>query len=265
MYTPKSHAIYIGDYQYGDVNYALNDYYNKVNIDFLKRLNNYNGSNKETFVNLLKNPRYSFFVYYSNNFTNSENVNGFLYNTNNLRILVYRNSIYTSDVGVDTCIIPTVYDSYVGIDPVDIREMKSYDYFLYYFNASGVLNLYDFASGGSTRSVYIPSCMINYMCDYTYNYLYNNYSLQEIEILMEMDEKLGSVDDTLQQQQEYLEQEPDSNDFSTSDLPTDSGVINPTTTEVDNIFSTIYNVFTGNLEYSKRNITVTIPFTRKEF
>lgn len=39
FYNNKSHAIYTGDYNYGDPNVALQQYYHDCNLDFVRRFN----------------------------------------------------------------------------------------------------------------------------------------------------------------------------------------------------------------------------------
>lgn len=258
LYNPKSEAIFIGDYSYGDPNYALYNSYSNINIDFIKRLDNYSGSNKETFLNAIKNSGNSFYLYYAA-FDGSAMLNGTTYNTQNLRVFIYSNNFYSS-----SSISPSLYDNYVGVSPVDIKNVHAVTYSLYYFNGAGDLILYSDSLTTSSYDVQIPSNFINYIDKYSYDYLFNSYSLEEIEILRDLDEKLSSVDETLQQQQEYLEQEPSSEDFSSSDLPTDSGVINPTENGLNSFFNSFYNGFIAEPNYAQHTIRVPIPFTRQK-
>lgn len=256
MYNPKSQAVYIGDYTYGDPNYAVNDYYRKVNLDFLKRINNYNGDLKTEFLNRIKSNLYSFYIYYGS-YDGTSVLNGVTYNTLNLRICIYRNNFQSANT-----INPSLYSNYCGVSDVDIKDLGLTNYYLYNFDGSGNLTFIRGGTNMTSMSLQMPSTLINFMDDYSYSYFFNNYSLEEIELLYDMNNKLNQANQELQTQTDYLTEDPSSDDFSTSDLPTDSGVTDTTTSGVDNIFTTVYNVFTGDVEVSKRNLNITIPFTR---
>lgn len=265
MYNPKSYGAYLGDDSYYDPYYAIQQKYDSICLDFVRRFDNYrNQVGVADNVNLIINnfKTLDYYIYYQATTDDDygvSSIGGGIYNDTYIRVVFYQ----TSNFGLE--VSPSIYDNYYNISD-DVRSVK-------YTRALGNYRaIFNYTGMGLTlqptvsNSIYfIPQSLFHYNSQIITDYFINNYDLKEIELLYEMRNKLTSVDETLQQQQDYLESYPDSDNFSTSDLPTDSGVTNPTTTSVDNIFTTIYNVFTGNVEYAKRNITVTIPFTRKEF
>ena len=127
MYNPKSSAIYIGDYSYGDPNYAVEQAYKKVSLDFLKRLDSATDNTiKQGLIERLKSNRYCFYVYYGTS-NATDMISGQNYNLANMRVFVYS----ISTIGSSNLISPSSYDDYLGIDPVSILELNCSDY---YFN-----------------------------------------------------------------------------------------------------------------------------------
>lgn len=271
MYNPKSQAIYIGDYNYGDLNYAMRDMYEQINMNLLRRFPKINSASQSAlnqFKSLVSSNAYNVYMFYgttsyngtNGNIANQEMVNGYTYNQHGIYVLLYRPRPQYYTISPD----PQGYDNYGGVY-CDLKLLTTSNYYLFGFGATDVSLLYynipeDTHSGD--YNLYFPSAYFGYLDDYFYNYFFNNYSLEEIELLYDMKNKINQANQELQAQTDYLTEEPSSEDFSTSDLPTDSGVTDPTTSQVDNIFTTVYNVFTGNVEVSKRNINVSIPFTR---
>lgn len=265
MYNPKSNAVYLGDYDYGDPNYAMYSQYDAIIVDTVKRLNNLDSSFdtiKNEILSYLKQNIVSYYVYYGtrNDLDNgrggTEMLNGMNYNRGTIWLVVMSN-----DTAYWSMSPSATYSNYCGISDVDI---KVYDFLNN--NRNRVYRLY----GNSVELYYsnrnftitMPSQLYMFQSEYMNDYLFFDYSADELEVLYDMRSKLNQANQELQTQTDYLTEEPSSEDFDSSDLPTNSGVTDPTTSQVDNIFTTVYNVFTGNVEVSKRNINVSIPFTR---
>lgn len=268
LYNPKSQAVYTGNYDYADPNYAILNSYESICIDFLQRFENVSNKDSQTWRNLKNSITVlmrDIYLYYvpgtsaanpgANDFGLSM-INGAPLNTNRLYILFIPKNNYPFSVS------PSVYDTYLGID-CDIKNLVSQT------NNSVYLYYIDYGSNSQLVSVdislndtfYVPSVLLHYYSDSIYNYFFNNYSLQEIEILHDMNNKLNQANQELQSQTDYMTEEPSSEDFSTSDLPTDSGVTATTDSGLNNIFSSLYNVFTGQPN-NQHNIIINVPFTR---
>lgn len=267
----KSHAYYLGDDSYFDPYEAIQQKYDSICMDFIRRIEFYKNSQYfdssiyDTLVNRFSNLDY--YLYYNATTTDDfgiSSVNSSIYNDYGIRVFFYTDN--NNGISVSS----SIYDNYYGIND-DIRSITvtsttggSRNFFLYgsttFQLSRNSLNLNDI--------YYIPQFLFHYQSRYIYEYFINNTSLEQIELMYEMDSKLASIDDTLQQQQEYLEQEPSSDDFSSDDIPSDSGVTNPTDTGLDTYFSSFYNIMTANPNtldmLDKNHIDVPIPFTRKK-
>lgn len=259
MYTPKSHALYVGNDTYTDSQNNVLNAYRGVTLDFIRRLDIYKKANpNDTNIDLLyaylnaQNFRSCYIYYLSKN--GGAMINSSPLNQSDMYILIYQPN-------ANFPISDSSYSDYLGnFCDIKIAKPVGTQTFIYtVFKLS--MGSFTLVDNVANEVFYIPSILINYYTDDFVNYFYNNYTLEEVEILHEMDDKIGTVTNTVQDTQDYLTEEPSSSDFSSSDLPSDSGVTDTTETGLTNIFSQIYNAFTGTPN-SQNNIIVPIPFTR---
>lgn len=267
MYNPKSSAVYLGDDTYTDPNNNITKAYENVTLDFIRRFDLYkkqfpNASVLTTFNGYLNALNYrSVYIYYKDK-NGAAMLNGAPLKQTTMYVLIYQNN---NNISVSADVL---HDNYLGLE-CDVKKLspvgtQTYIYTVYELSAQNSENSFRLVDNVASEVFYVPSILMNYYSQDFVNYFYNNYTMEEVEILHEMDEKLSNVDETLQQQQEYLEQEPNEEDFSTDDLPTDSGVTATTDSGLNSFFSQIYNVFTGQPNYAQHTIKVPIPFTRKK-
>lgn len=255
LYNPKSQAVYIGNDTYTDSQNNVLNAYNSIVLDFIKRYDNavYAMVNIPTPLQTsLKSNVTSFYFYYGD-LNGLSMINGATYNQNIMYVLVYRND---SNYFTRTA---SVYDDYLG----NYADISKYTFTsgcrIYSFSGNSFTQV---KGASDTFDVYLPNILFNYYTDEFINYFYNNYTLQEVELLHDMNNKLSQVNQELQSQTDYLTEEPSSDDFSKNDLPTDSGVTATTDSGLNSFFTQIYNGFIAAPNYAQHTIKVPIPFTR---
>lgn len=264
MYNPKSNAAYLGDDSYYDPYYAITRQYDSICIDFIKRFDYYRNQlgvadRVQQVINAFNIRDY--YIYYTPNNVNDfglSSINGSPFKDEYIWVV-----FYTSNNN-NLVINPSLYDNYYNIND-NIREVTfdfAFSNGLLAINTIG--NTLNFGNNKVGDTFFIPHSLFHYQNKYIYEYFVNNTSLQEINLMYEMDRKLANIDETLQQQQEYFEQEPSSEDFSTSDLPTNSGVTSPTDNGLNSFFNSFYNGFIAEPNYAQHTIRVPIPFTRQK-
>lgn len=264
LYSPKSQAIYIGNDTYTDGQNNVITAYDGVTMDFIRRFDLYKkkfpNSQALTEINGYLNALNfrNFYIYY-NDKNGIAMLNGAPIQTPRMYLLIYVNNVPVN---------PSLYDDYLG-NQCDIKELAPSStalsaycvYELSNQNSESSLRRVDNVSGDK---FYIPSILINYFSSEFVDYFYNNYTLEEVEILHDMNNKLNQANQELQTQTDYMTEVPSSEDFSTSDLPTDSGVTNPTENGLNSFFNSFYNGFIAEPNYSQHTIRVPIPFTRQK-
>lgn len=196
--SPSSHAIYLGEYEYGDPNYAMYSHYESVVIDLVRKLQNVsdNNTNKQEILSRLKNGALSYYVYYgdfnniSNDLGGTENLNGEYLNKNNLVLVIYANN--------PNLITQTSYpyDNYCGIDYIQCKT--------YTFRPSSVTMIYTFNGNQPplkfweqqdlpTFKISMPSELFMYRSEYLDKYLYDNASAEILEELKQTNEDIAKI------------------------------------------------------------------------
>lgn len=267
MYNKPVHAVYVGNDTYSNAEYNITKAYNSIAMDFLRRYensvkNHTHDELSEIVRTRLSGAVYDYYLFYGsyNNRLGQDMINGMPYDTSYCFILFYPKN----NGGFSVTTSP--YSDYLG-NFCDIMRYTatanrpSDQYFLICLDMQGIYYNYTIFN---TEYFDIPSSLFHNSNEYIYNYFVNNYTLQELEILQEIEDKVASVDNTIQATQDYISSEPDENNFSSSDLPNDSGVTPSTNQGLDNYFTSIYNQLT-RAPSSLYNITVYMPFTDKSF
>lgn len=253
MWPSNSHAVYSGDYSYSDANYAIYKYYDSVCIDFLRRIDKASDNYKNALLSYFNDSNFDCYIYYgtANDYSGLTLVNGGVFQTTNMYVLFYQSNLGGFTYGF------TQYDDYVGVftDIISLTATSAQSYRLRLLSTSGTVTNVSYSIGDI---FYLPDVLLHYQNSYIYEYFINNKSLEEIELLYEMNSKLDSIEDTMTEL-------PVDNSISSDELPTNSGV---DTTDLDNglngLFGQIAEAFT-DIPRSKYNITVPVPFTDKSF
>lgn len=242
-----SHASYLGDDTYTDPNDNIINSYKTINIDFVNRMIN---TSNTTLVNYLKNyikSGSSYYVYYGQS-NGTSMLNGSPLDYRNLYVLIYdKNSIYSSTAN---------YDNYQGLDcTVKMYNEPSGISFdsLYCFNGNTLSNV-------NLEDVYIPQNLLNYFDEYVVNYINDNTSSQNQQIIDKLEEQTSV--------QEDIKNEITSTDFDDSVVNIDSTVVeNVDTNKVTGLFSTIFNNFNNLISTINFNevevISIGLPFVNR--
>lgn len=242
-----SHASYLGDDTYTDPNDNIINAYKTINIDFLNRMIN---TSNTTLVNSLKNyikNGSSYYVYYGKS-DGTSMLNGSPLDYRNLYVLIYnKNSTYSSTA---------IYDNYQGLN----CTVKMYN------EPSGISldSLYLFTGNTLTNvnleDVYIPQNLLNYFDEYVVNYINDNSSTQNQQIIEKLDEQTAI--------QEDIKNEITSTEFDDSVVNIDSSVVeNVDDNKVTGLFSTIFNNFNNLISTINFNevevISIGLPYVNR--
>lgn len=240
----NSYAVYIGDDTYTDPNNSIYLAYNQISNDFIYKFDNLKDDNNYDYLyECLKNSTLGYYLYYGD-FNGMSMIGSTTYNQDTIYIAFYNLS--------DPSMSSSVYDSYQGL-----QCTISYNtHCLYVFGLSS--NGISFYNNGY-YSVYMPSVLYNYRTDLITTYLFNDSQQQNQAIVDALEQQTNSINE----QTEYLQEQPITSDFSQSDLPSDN-TTDITLNGLNDIFSMFYNAMTKEPS-SSDNITITIPFTSKSF
>lgn len=255
-------ALYTGDDTYIDPYYAIYKKYDSICLDFIKRFDYFKTHNPDDdYVEVIYSSIrfHDYYIYYQTSTTNDGGISSIgaeLIRNPYMRIVFYDPSNDNFVWG------QSVYDDYMGLHDniFDIRvwsTLSNYNFLL----SSRVFYGQDVVKD---EHYYIPQSLWHYRSQIMDDYFIHNKSVDEIELLYEMQESLDNIDETLDNSYNYMTDEPSSSSFSSSDLPSDSGVTDPTSSYVDGIFTTLYNRFTRDVG-ANDNLTINIPFTNKSF
>lgn len=243
-----SHASYLGDDTYTDPNDNIINAYKTINIDFVNRMQNTSNKNLvDNLKNYIKTGS-SYYVYYGQS-NGISMLNGSPLDYRNLYVLIYnKNSTYSSTA---------IYDNYQGLNCTVKMYNKpsgiSLDS-LYLFNGNTLsyLNLED---------VYIPQNLLNYFDEYVIDYINDNSSTQNQEIINQLEEQKNIQEE----QKNFITNttvEDSTMNVDTSDIQVEDDTNIDTFftdffTDLDNVFRSIdYNVVS--------TISFPIPFSDKD-
>lgn len=248
VFKINSYAIYEGDDTYTDNNNTIFLAYDSICNDFISRMDNLKDDPYyDTIISYLNNSSYGYYIYYGD-MNGLSMINGSTFAQTYMYVTFYEMNGNNSTA--------TTYDSYQGMQ-TSVRK----------FNTIGIYSITSAIDNYAVNECYIPVALYNRRTAVITSYLQFLKDSSSSDIVTAINQQTNSINEqtnTINAQTEYLQEEPDSNDFSSSDLPSDSGVTDITTDGFNSIFTMLYDSMTRE-PTSSDNISIAIPFTNKSF
>ena len=246
----ESKAAYQGDFDYSDPNNLMVLQYESVINDFSARMQTMSNTLAyRDIISDLKNANYGYYVYYGRDYGLSS-VNGMTYDQRYISIAFFD----MANLGLNT----TAYDSYFTIKNVDVKTFQSVKIYTIFPD--------DSVDTETTHTIYLPSGLFNYNSAVISALITDNEQENINNIVTAIEDQTTAINqqtNTINAQNEFLQETPNANDFSSSDLPSD------TTTDItqdgfNSIFTMFYNTFTRQAT-NEDYIEIPFPFTNKKF
>ena len=217
----NSYAIYEGDDTYTDNNNTIFLAYDSICNDFIARMDNLKDEPYyNTIIGYLNNSSYGYYIYYGD-MNGLSMINGSTFAQTYMYITFYQMNGSNSTA--------TTYDNYQGMNTA-VRK----------FDTIGVYSITSAIDNYAVNECYIPVALYNRRTNVITSYLQFLKDSSSSDIVSAINQQTNSINqqtNTINAQTEYLQEEPDSTDFSSSDLPSDSGVTDITTDGFNSIFS----------------------------